>query len=71
MIKELIIRLKYRDEMKLWEDRLRKGINYRVERAFLEGRIDVNVFNRAFDESFPVLLGWEIAEIKARVTKKK
>lgn len=71
ILEELKIRIKYRDEMKLWEDQLRKGITYRTEKAFLRGEIDLKTFSETFNESFPVLLGREVAEIKARVDNKK
>jgi len=66
----LKIRIKYRDEMKLWEDQLRKGITCRIEKAFLGWEMDEKTFSEAFNESSPVLLGREVAEIKARVATK-
>jgi hypothetical protein len=71
IFKELKIRIKYRDEMKLWEDELREGINFRVKQAFFDGRINMSTFSKAYDESFPILLGREVVEIKARVENKK
>jgi len=71
ILEEYKIKIKYRDEMVLWENDLKRWINEKAARAFLSGRISITDYDEVLEATAPELEGWRRAKLRARVAKKQ